>query len=63
MTAGLSIVHNAGKQKLDHEIAKSIQTIEQTREEAYIQFHPNVEEGRKKLQQYWEAHHASVLQI
>ncbi|AOV08570.1 NAD(P)/FAD-dependent oxidoreductase [Sporosarcina ureilytica] len=59
VTAGLSIVHNSGKQKLDQEIAASIQAIEKTREEAYIQFHPDVKEGKKKLQQYWEAHKSS----
>lgn len=65
ITAGLSIVHNSGKQKLDAEIAESIHTIEIKREEAYIQFHPNVKEGKKKLQKYWKEHSSSksVVQI
>ncbi|MFJ7971876.1 NAD(P)/FAD-dependent oxidoreductase [Psychrobacillus sp. NPDC096389] len=56
ITAGLSIVHNSGVSNQEIPIQASIQEIEQTRNQAYIQFHPSVKEGKRKLQQYWENH-------
>jgi sarcosine oxidase subunit alpha len=55
-TAGLSIAHNCGIQGLDHKIKESIKMTEETRNNAHIQFHPEIEVGRKKLMQQWEAY-------
>jgi sarcosine oxidase subunit alpha len=56
ITAGLSIVHNIGSHNLEQKIQVAIQRIQQTREKAYIQFHPSVKIGKQKLQIYWEDH-------
>lgn len=55
-TAGLSIAKNAGVSELDHEIKQSIQAIEETRDSAYIQFHPNVKRGKEILEEQWNKH-------
>jgi sarcosine oxidase, subunit alpha len=55
VTAGLSIVNNLGMSDQEKNIQASIQAIEKTREEAYIQFHPNVKEGKNIIQKHWEA--------
>ncbi|MGY0692199.1 NAD(P)/FAD-dependent oxidoreductase [Virgibacillus sp. FSP13] len=54
VTAGLSIAHNSGIGGLDGEIRESIQAIEQTRDSAYIQFHPEVKRGKQVVQEQWE---------
>ncbi|MFJ8066457.1 NAD(P)/FAD-dependent oxidoreductase [Psychrobacillus sp. NPDC096426] len=56
ITAGLSIVHNSGVPNKEGLIQASIEHIGQTRKDAYIQFHPSVNEGKRKLRQYWENH-------
>ncbi|MBT2218389.1 FAD-dependent oxidoreductase [Virgibacillus dakarensis] len=53
-TAGLTIAQNSGVDGLDREIEESIQAIEQTRNNAYIQFHPHVKKGKRLLQEQWE---------
>ncbi|ASK62346.1 sarcosine oxidase subunit alpha [Virgibacillus phasianinus] len=55
ITAGLSIAENAGVQGLTQEIQHAVQVTEQTREDAYIQFHPDVKKGRRVIQEEWEA--------
>ncbi|SFB14769.1 sarcosine oxidase subunit alpha [Lentibacillus halodurans] len=52
-TAGLSIAQHAGVDGLEDEIKESIQVVEETRDNAYIQFHPKVKKGRKKVQDRW----------
>ncbi|MBE1553339.1 NAD(P)/FAD-dependent oxidoreductase [Sporosarcina limicola] len=56
VAAGLSIVHNNGTSNQEQNIKKAIQDIEHTRDNAFIQFHPAVKEGKQKLQHYWEEH-------
>lgn len=51
--AGYSILNNIYQGKYENELASSVKQIEQTRNDAFIQFHPNVKEGKKKLQNYW----------
>ncbi|QHZ47565.1 NAD(P)/FAD-dependent oxidoreductase [Bacillus sp. NSP9.1] len=58
-TAGLSIAHRAGKKGLDMEIQDSIKMTEQIRNRAYIQFHPEIEAGRKKISQQWEVYQST----
>ncbi|MED3729316.1 NAD(P)/FAD-dependent oxidoreductase [Priestia filamentosa] len=58
-TAGLSIAQHAGVKGLDIEIKYSIEITEETRNSAYIQFHPEIEEGRRKILEQWEAYHCS----
>jgi len=53
-TAGLSIAASAGTSGLDSSLEESIQAVEQTREKAYIQFHPDIEKGRRKIEEAWE---------
>src|SRR5699024_7526393 len=55
-TAGLSIAENAGVNGLDHEIKQSIQAIEETRDSAYIQFHPDVKRVKEILDEQWNKH-------
>src|SRR5699024_1721823 len=54
VTAGLSIAANAGVKGLTQEIRHSIQLTEQTRDHAYIQFHPEVKKGRELIQEKWK---------
>ncbi|SES19271.1 NAD(P)/FAD-dependent oxidoreductase [Psychrobacillus sp. OK032] len=59
ITAGLSIIHNYGLSNQEAAIQAAIHHIEQTRKEAFIQFHPAVKEGKQKLKQHWENHRNS----
>lgn len=52
--AGLTISGNAGVSGLTQEIRRAIQLTEQTRDNAYIQFHPDVKKGRKAIQEKWK---------
>ncbi|WP_342513608.1 FAD-dependent oxidoreductase [Sporosarcina sp. FSL K6-1522] len=56
ITAGLSIAQNRGGQIQEQHIQAAIQNIQETRANAYIQFHPSVQAGKQKLQTYWEQH-------
>lgn len=51
--AGLSIAkkHVAGKADLDYRLLKAIEQVETIRNEATIQFHPHISEGREKIEQ------------
>lgn len=53
-TAGLSIARNSEVAGLEAEIQDSIQSIDETRDNAYIQFHPDVKKGKQILQEQWE---------
>lgn len=53
VTAGLSIAKHGGVTGLDQEIADAVQAIEQTRDSAYIQFHPEVKKGRRLMEEEW----------
>lgn len=55
-TAGLTIASKAGDSELENEIKKSIQEIEVTRDNAYIQFHPEVKRGKEIIQRQWESY-------
>lgn len=52
-TAGLTIAQHAGIDGLTSAIKQSIQTVKETRENAYIQFNPEVEKGRQKIHEKW----------
>ncbi|ALX50053.1 NAD(P)/FAD-dependent oxidoreductase [Lentibacillus amyloliquefaciens] len=52
--AGLTISGNAGVSGLTQEIRRAIKLTEQTRDNAYIQFHPDVKKGRKAIQEKWK---------
>ncbi|MFA1820971.1 NAD(P)/FAD-dependent oxidoreductase [Virgibacillus oceani] len=54
-TAGLTIAGNSGIPGLESEIQESIQSIEETRDHAYIQFHSEVKKGKEVLRRKWEA--------
>ncbi|OZT78266.1 sarcosine oxidase subunit alpha [Salinicoccus roseus] len=56
-TAGLSVSQKSGGQELENEIKKSIQSISQARKSSPIQFHPEIENGRKKVAEQWDAYH------
>lgn len=58
-TAGLSIADNAGVTGLDGAIEAAIKQIEETRDNAYIQFHPEVKKGKAIIQRQWEIHQAA----
>ncbi|WP_174614801.1 NAD(P)/FAD-dependent oxidoreductase [Virgibacillus ihumii] len=61
ITAGLSIAKQAGVSGLTQELNHALQLTEQTRDSAYIQFHPDVKKGRKVIQEQWEAITGTVL--
>ncbi|MBO0995166.1 NAD(P)/FAD-dependent oxidoreductase [Bacillus sp. SD088] len=52
-TAGLTIVHKSGV-NVEKRLQDSIKKINETRENALIQFHPNIAQGRQKVLQEWE---------
>lgn len=52
--AGLSIAKLSGQIQLEEELKDAIQQVVDTRKNAYIQFHPAVEKGRKMIQEKWE---------
>ncbi|GAB3797604.1 NAD(P)/FAD-dependent oxidoreductase [Virgibacillus kimchii] len=54
-TAGLTIASKSGHSGLDVEIQNSIRATEQTRENAFIQFHPDVKKGKISIQEKWES--------
>lgn len=53
--AGLSIASYLSKTdgNVEKELNKAIQSVKETRDRALIQFHPEIKEGRQKLQQIW----------
>lgn len=57
--AGLSIVDNFGKSSVKEELSEAIHRVRETRKNAYIQFHPEIEMGRKKIQKAFDryVHH------
>ena len=52
--AGLSIVKLTGQHHLEEELKDAVQEVADTRRNAYIQFHPEIERGRKMVQEEWE---------
>src|SRR5699024_10363184 len=60
-TAGLSIAAGCGKSVAEDEIKDSIQFIEKTRDNAYIQFHSKVKKGKQILRDQWENLESSSL--
>ncbi|GAA0606194.1 NAD(P)/FAD-dependent oxidoreductase [Virgibacillus siamensis] len=54
VTAGLSIAKKGGVPGLTQELNHAIQSTEQSRDNAYIQFHPDVQKGRRIIQEQWE---------
>ncbi|KXH80709.1 NAD(P)/FAD-dependent oxidoreductase [Sporosarcina sp. HYO08] len=63
VTAGLAIANDVLGGGLESNIQQAIADIETTRDNAYIQFHPEVKEGKRKLQQYWEEHQNKSVAI
>ena len=61
VTAGLAIVCSLDGGKQEAKLNDSIKTIEETRNNAYIQFHPDVKAGKQKLQSYWNEHQKAVV--
>lgn len=59
-TAGLSISNDLENGRLENDLMSSIQDTEHTRENAYIQFHPEIGQGKNKLKMYWDDYHAIV---
>src|SRR5699024_4604433 len=58
-TAGLSVAANTGVNGLETDIEESIDQIANTRDNAYIQFHPDVKQGKATIQSQWNLHHTS----
>ena len=52
--AGLSIAKRSGKHQLDEDLKDAVQQGADTRKNAYIQFHPEVDSGRRRIQEEWE---------
>lgn len=58
--AGLAIANSFSGGKHEAVIQEAIKTIGRTRDEAFIQFHPAVKEGKEKLQRYFEEYSQEV---
>ncbi|MFS0861246.1 NAD(P)/FAD-dependent oxidoreductase [Fredinandcohnia sp. 179-A 10B2 NHS] len=57
IVAGYSIIHSTGTVEVNHLLQNAIEDVNNTRKNATIQFHPNILEGRKKIQKYWVEFH------
>lgn len=53
VTAGLSMAKHAGVTGIDQEMEDAVKAIEQTRDQAHIQFHPEVKKGRRIMEEEW----------
>ncbi|MFD1037533.1 NAD(P)/FAD-dependent oxidoreductase [Virgibacillus byunsanensis] len=60
VTAGLSIAHHSGVEGVEAEITESIRAIEDKRDNAYIQFHPDVKKGKEIIQEKWGEYEKSA---
>lgn len=54
IVAGYSIVQSTGFVEVNHLLQNAIEDVTNTRINATIQFHPNILEGRRKIQKYWQ---------
>lgn len=59
-TAGLSIANDLENGALEDELASSVYDIGHARQNAYIQFHPEIEKGKSKLDAYWHDYHVAT---
>ncbi|RPF52181.1 NAD(P)/FAD-dependent oxidoreductase [Aquisalibacillus elongatus] len=57
--AGLSIVNNTLNSAFEFELEEAIKQVRIIREENPIQFHPHIQNGRKKMQKYWNEYFAN----
>jgi len=51
---GYAVLQQKYHDKFDTEITSAMQNVIKTRHDAYIQFHPDIEVGKEKMQRYWE---------
>lgn len=59
--AGLSIINSIDGGRQESQIMDAIHASEEIRDNAYIQFHPEVKMGKEKLQKYWNEHKHTML--
>src|SRR5699024_5189028 len=52
---GYSILNQLHSNKFASDLHKSKEKVKIKRENAYIQFHPKIEKGKKEIQHYWKA--------
>src|SRR5699024_12710849 len=54
--AGLSMAESQANDKkgIDRRIGKAVQVVKSTRKEAAIQFHPEIEEGRSRMERAFQ---------
>ncbi|WP_342601149.1 FAD-dependent oxidoreductase [Psychrobacillus sp. FSL H8-0483] len=60
ITAGLAIINSKDGGQQEDKLKEAVNFIEQTRNKAHIQFHPEVKVGKQKLQKYWNEYLISV---
>ena len=53
--AGLSIVKNLSDNNVENDLQAAIQEVKDTRANASIQFHPQIDEGRNKVSEAYQA--------
>jgi sarcosine oxidase, subunit alpha len=60
--AGLSIVRQAGARddSIDEMLREAVETVHEVRKNALIQFHPEIEVGRRKMADLWESLYGNV---
>ncbi|CAH2714939.1 Hydrogen cyanide synthase subunit HcnB [Neobacillus rhizosphaerae] len=60
-TAGLSIAKHArkGADTLDEQLQQAVKNVRTVRQHAAIQFNPEIDNGRSKMNQLWEDHYAN----
>lgn len=51
--AAFSLLNDLHDGSFSENVEQAIESVKRTRNEAYIQFHPQIDEGRRKLQKYW----------
>jgi|SRR5690625_3018574 len=62
-TAGLAVAMKSRVRGLEKEIQESIKAIEATRDDAYIQFHPEVKKGRKMVREQWNSYRTTSMEL
>lgn len=62
--AGLSIAKQAGKQAAasGRQLEQAIEHVRTIRQQAAIQFHPDIELGRSRMNEQWKAHEGTSVQ-
>ncbi|MGP4079146.1 NAD(P)/FAD-dependent oxidoreductase [Pseudalkalibacillus sp. R45] len=62
VVAGLSISQKVTERINLEEMTKAVEHVHEIREKSIIQFHPDIQNGRKKIERLWNHHHQEKIQ-